>query len=421
MRIAIVSQYYTPEPVEKVHDFARGLVGLGHTVEVLTGVPCYPYGKLYAGYHQRWLRCDFIDGVAVHRVPQFPDHSDKLWPRALYYLSFAFFAAILGPCCFRRPDIIVVYQAAFPVGFAGWVLSRVFGAPLVLDVVDLWPESLVASGLKVKPYVTAAITLMMRCLYNAAHHINVITEGYRRSLLNLGVPDAKLSVIEHWCPDLPLNEGDASQAFVHRHDLSSRFVVMYAGNMGIAQHLDSVLDAASLLRCDDRIRFVLVGGGTQFRRLVTRVECEGLRNVIFAGRFSPDSMPGVIASADALLVHLKPDLMSEVSIPSKTCTYMACGRPVIMAVRGEAAAFLEHNRFGVTADPVNASSIAAAVLTLRNMSTRQRELLGRNGRVAFEQRYCSKVQVRKFERLLRTVVESYNVDGVKHGRRAARK
>lgn len=411
MRVLILSQYYTPEPVEKVHDLASGLVRNGHEVEVLTGFPCYPHGKIYSGYRQRLASHEVLDGVTVRRIPQLPDHSRSVLRRVVYYLSFALSAIGIGPFLVRKADVVVVYQAALPVGIAGWWLSRWLGAPLVLDVVDLWPESVTASGLLNRRWIISTIRSVAKFIYRAATHVNVVTEGFRQNLIAMGVPEGKLSVIENWMPTATYSLAEPDTAFAQQFNLQDKFVVMYAGNMGASQDLHTVLNAAELLRDQSDIRFALVGGGLQHDELVRRVADEQLTNVILPGRFPPEKMPGMYAFANVLLVHLKPDSLSDVSIPSKTFAYMASGRPVLMAVRGDGAEFLHKNQFGLTAEPSNPASLAEAVLKLRDMTPATREEFGVNGRNAFELRYCSKVQIERFERLLEQAVDS-NGSGV---------
>jgi glycosyltransferase involved in cell wall biosynthesis len=216
LRVLILSQYYSPEPVEKVHDLASGLVRNGHEVEVLTGFPCYPHGKIYGGYRQRLNFCETMDGVTVRRVPQLADHSRSVLRRVLYYLSFAMSAICIGTFASRRPDVIVVYQAALPVGIAGWWLSRWLGAPMVLDVVDLWPESVTASGLLNRPWIVSTIRRVARWIYGAARHVNVVTEGFRQNLMSMGVSEDKLSVIENWMPTATYSQAEPDRDFVAR-------------------------------------------------------------------------------------------------------------------------------------------------------------------------------------------------------------
>ena len=198
MRVLLLTQYYPPEPVLKLADLARGLRDRGHEVQVITGHPCYPAGRTYAGYRQRFYSEEVVDGTLVTRLPQFPDHSRSAIRRALYYLSFALSAATIGLWRARRADVILVYQSAFPIGLAAWLISRVKRIPYVLDVVDLWPESVAASGMMRNRFALGTIRGMMKFIYRGATRINVITKGYWQQLGGLGVPAEKLSLIHCW-------------------------------------------------------------------------------------------------------------------------------------------------------------------------------------------------------------------------------
>ena len=406
MRVLILSQYYSPEPVEKVHDLACGLASHGHDVQVLTGFPCYPLGKIYAGFRQRLVSREMLDGIEVIRVPQLPDHSRSIVRRMLYYVSFAMTAMGIGLFAVRRPDVVVVYQAALPVGIAGWWISRLRRSSLVLDVVDLWPESVTASGLLQRPWAVSLIRRIACLVYSAATHVNVVTKGFRQNLIAMGVPERKLSVIENWMPTSTYSLVQPDHEFAQALKLQNKFVVLYAGNMGASQDLHNVLDAAKRLLDHPDICFLLIGGGTQQAELIARVQREGLHNVLLPGRYPPDKMPGLYALASVLLVHLKPDSLSDVSIPSKTFAYMASGRPVLMAARGDGAEFIKENQFGITAEPANPANLADAVLKLRQMTVAVRERFGANGREAFERRYCSKVQIERFSAMLEQTVGS---------------
>jgi glycosyltransferase involved in cell wall biosynthesis len=401
MRILLLSQYYFPEPVEKVHDLARGLARRGHEVEVLTGFPCYPHGKIYPGYRQRLSFVETIDGVKVRRIPQMPDHGTRSLRRALYYLSFAASAAVLGTLFTPRPDVILVYQAALPVGLAARVLRVTRRAPYVLDVVDLWPESVTASSMLNNRLAVRVLRWLIAGIYAGAARIRVVTEGFRRNLVAHEVPVEKLTVIHNWMPDETYRAAPRDERVAAREDLAGRFVVMYAGNMGAPQGLDTVIEAAALLGDRSDIVFALVGGGTEQQRLRQMAADRRLDNVRFLGRRPPGSMHELYAIADVLLVHLKRDELTDLSIPSKTFAYMASGKTVLMAAHGDAADFVAGNRFGVVVEPSDPVVMADAVRRLQAMTPQELKRIGENGLEAFRAKYCGEVQVVRFEQLLR--------------------
>lgn len=178
MRVLILTQYYSPEPTFKFADLARGLRERGHDVQVITGFPCYPLGRIYSGYRQSLYQQETVDGIDVTRLPQWPDHSRSILRRVLYYFSFALSAATIGLWRARQADVILVYQSAFPVGLAAWVISRVKRIPYVCDVVDLWPESVAATGFMRNRFALGIIRAIVKFVYRGAERINVITEGY---------------------------------------------------------------------------------------------------------------------------------------------------------------------------------------------------------------------------------------------------
>jgi len=394
MRILLLTQYFAPEPIEKTTDLARRLCERGHEVEVLTGFPCYPHGRTYAGFRQRVVQQETVDGVRVTRVPQWPDHSRSAVRRALYYLSFALSAATIGLVRVRRPDVVLVYQSALPVGLAAWVISRLRRAPYVLDVVDLWPESVAASGMLTHGWALALLRRVARFVYHGAAQINVITEGYRRNLLALGVPDYKLRLIHHWSPDATAT-AIVDSGFAEREGLAGKFNVLYAGAIGPCQHLSTVLEAAALLRDQPRVQFVIAGDGVERLDLGRRAAAAGLANVRFCGWRSPDDAARLQAAADVLLVHLKPDAMSRVSIPSKTFGYMAAGKPILMAVQGEAAELIRAHECGYAVAPADPAALAGAVRGALRQTSAERRRLGEAARRAYEEHFAPEVQVDK--------------------------
>ncbi len=407
MRILLLTQYYAPEPVDKFTDLARGLRERGHEVEVITGFPCYPHGQTYKGYRQAFSRVEMVDGVRVIRVPQAPDHSRNVVRRALYYLSFAFSAATIGLFRSRKADVVLAYQSALPTGLAAWWISRAKRIPYLLDVADLWPESVVASGMLRNRAAVGVLRQLAKFVYAGAVGVNVITEGYRRNLLALGVSPEKLRLIHSWpavSHRLHAHMGMGMAPSVRREEVA-RFTALYAGAIGPCQQLETIVDAALLLKDDPRIEFVIAGEGVARLGLEQRAKSAGADNVRFLGWQSPQNVAQLAADADMLLVHLKPDAMSRLSIPSKTFACMASGRPLLMAVEGEAAELVTAHGCGVTCAPSNAKTMADAIRRFSALPAAERAAMGAAGRTAFEQHFSPEVQIDKVVDSLRAATE----------------
>src|ERR1043166_10098105 len=268
MRILIVSPYYTPEPVEKVHDLARGLVRRGHIVQVLTSFPCYPKGRIYEGYRQQVTLREEIDGVEVLRVPQLPDHSRSAWRRAAYYFSFAASAAIIGGVRVHRPDVVLVYQAELPIGMTGRLLALMNDVPCVFDIVDLWPESVMASGMVNNSFALALIRALARFIYKLPTLAATVTEGFKQRLIAMGVPEEKITVVHNWMPDETYQRAEPDFELAEREGMRGKFNVMYAGNIGSCQGLGPVVEAGELLRDLPDVQLIFVGDGVEHPALV---------------------------------------------------------------------------------------------------------------------------------------------------------
>jgi glycosyltransferase involved in cell wall biosynthesis len=395
MRILLLTQHFDPEPAFRFSDLARDLKKRGHQVQVLTSFPCYPQGRTYPGYRQVLCHQSIVDGISLFRVPQFPDHSRSVLRRALYYLSFALSAATIGLFHVSRADVVLVFQSALPVGFPAWVISRVRRIPYVLDVVDLWPESVAASGMLNN---RLALHLIRRCavfLYHGAARVNVITEGYRRNLIAMGIPDKKIRVIHCWPASGACEPVADDDQFAQREGLAGRFNVVYTGAIGPCQHLDTVLDAAELLSDTPQVLFTIAGEGMDRQRLAERASNMGLPNVRFIGWRNSAYVANMYALCDLLLVHLKPNAMSKVSIPSKTFGYMASGRPVLMAVAGEASDLVRKHSYGIAIPPADAAAMADAIRSFMQLPNSDRRHMGQAARRAYEENYSAAVQVDK--------------------------
>lgn len=395
MRILLMTQWFDPEPTFKGMLFAKELQRLGHHVEVLTGYPNYPGGQVYEDYRIRPYERSVVDGVPVTRVALYPSHDGSAVRRLLNYGSFAL-SATVASLLTRRPDVAYVYHPPGTIALPALALRLLRGVPFVYDVHDLWPDTLSSTGMVSARGALGLVGLGMKRVYGSAAEIVVISEGFRRRLLERGVSGDKVTVIPTWTYEDDIAQATAPTAEAHRDD---RFTVVFAGTMGKAQALDTVLDAAKLLR-DDPMRFVMVGGGIEVDRLRSRVSAEGLHNVTFLPRRPPSQIGAVLASAQALLVHLRKDPLFEITVPSKTQAYMVAGRPILMGVAGDATEMVEQARAGVCFAPEDPESLAGAVRELMALPPSELAGMGARGRHYYERELSLRVGAGKLADVL---------------------
>lgn len=397
MRCLLLSQWYDPEPNFKGGILGRVLTDHGHHVTALTGFPNYPGGRIYPGYRLRWRQWEQRDGVRVLRVPLYADHSRSGAKRLLNYLSFAVSAATIGAALCGPADVMWVYHPPLTVGIPAWWIGLLRRVPFVYEIQDMWPETLAATGMLPSGRAAKLLGWLARFIYARAAAITVISPGFKRNLIAKGVPADKIHVIPNWADEDIYRPMPRDETLGGEHGLCGKFNVMFAGVMGAAQALNNVLDAAEQLREQADIQFVLIGDGLEAERLRQAAQARGLGNVRFIGRQPAERMPHFFAWADALLVHLKRDPLFEITIPSKTMAYLACGRPIITCTAGDAAQVVGEADAGLACEPENASALAQAVRDLQAMTAEQREAMGQAGRRAYEQHYTRAGLIEKYE------------------------
>lgn len=407
MRILLLTQWFQPEPFFKGLPFALELQRRGHSVQVLTGFPNYPGGALYDGYRIRLFRKELVEGVSVIRVPLYPSHDRSSLRRVLNYLSFALSAALVGGLVAEKADVIYVYHPPASVGLPALVLSTLRGVPFVLDVQDLWPDSLAATGMIRNRLILKLVERWCGLVYRRAAKIVVQSTGFREVLVRRGVPCEKLEVVMNWCDERHLAVPPTESLFARELGLSGKFIVVFAGTMGKAQGLDTVLDAAAILaRRVSTAHFVLVGAGIDVERLKKRVDEERIANVRFLPHRDVSMIGGILQLADVLLVHLRSDPLFSVTIPSKTQSYLANGKPILMAVRGDAADLVTRAGAGVVCESDDAEMLASCVEELYRMTPAERDAMGSRGRAFYQKELSLAVGSAKFEAVFREAAES---------------
>lgn len=392
MHVLYLTQWYPPEPAILQQQLAQTLIERGHHVTILTGFPSYPAGKLYPGYRIKPVQREVLAGVPVVRVPLFPEHSRSGLLRIVNYASFALSAALLGAGAVRRPDVIFVYHPPLTIGLPAILLSRLWRVPFVYQIQDLWPDTLTATGMVNNDSVLSGVNRVARLVYKEASAIPVISQGFAGRLRERGVPATKLHVISNWVDEALYHPETPDPELATQLGLSNHFNVMFAGNMGAAQGLDAVIEAAQLLHDAPDIQFVFVGDGVAQSELHARTVALGLTNVRFLGRYPPAEMNQLYALADVLLVHLKDDPLFAITVPHKIYAYMAVGKPILCAVRGEAAQITLNTGAGVVCAPQSPTDLATSVRALHAMSSNQRKGMGQCGvqvaRTLFSREYC---------------------------------
>lgn len=400
MRILLISQWFDPEPAFKGLLFAKELQRLGHEVEVLTGFPNYPGGNVYPGYQIKPFQREVVDGIPVLRVALYPSHDQSGLKRAANYLSFAA-TATLGGLFLRRPDVVYVYHPPATVSLPAMVLRALKGVPFVYDIQDLWPDTLAATGMMERSAVLKTVDSGMRQVYKRASRIAVLSNGFKKKLMERGVPERKIAVIPNWTDEAQIQLPEYSAGRAGELGFRGKFNVVFAGTMGKAQALDTVLEAAAVLKEQaPTVRFVLIGGGIEVERLQRRAQELQLTNVAFLPRRPPSEIGEILAMADALLVHLKDDPLFAITIPSKTQAYLMTGKPILMGVRGDAATMVQEAEAGLAFEPENPQALADAVLDLMKCSAEHRQAMGRSGQAYYRQRLSLLVGSKQFATLL---------------------
>jgi len=403
VRILILRQFYPPEPTTLGPELAKTLQQKGHDVTVLTGFPNYPSGKLYPGYHLQPGMREEIEGIPVVRVPLYPDHSRSGMRRILNYVSFAISSSLLGPLLIHKPDAIFVYHPPLTVGIPAWILSRLWRVPFLYQVQDMWPETLAATGMLNNRRVINLVGRFADWVYGQANAICVISPGFRENLIQKGVSPAKIHLIPNWVDPETYYPAQPDPELAQDLGLDNRFNIMFAGNIGEAQGLETVLVAARALRHIPQVQFVFVGSGVALPRL--QEEARDLTNVRFLGRYPAASMPALYALADVLLVHLKDDPLFRITIPHKILSYMASGKPILAAVAGDAADVVTEAKAGLACPPQDAQMLSDTVERMYHMEPEKLKEMGNRGREAARSIYSRDRLVGQIEAVLHSMVK----------------
>lgn len=385
MRVLIVSQYFWPESF-RINEVVQTLLAKGVEVEVLTGKPNYPRGKIFAGYRAWGCQGEIHQGININRIPLLARGGGG-WRLALNYLSFILSGLLFAPWMLRKKkfDVIFIYAPspilqAIPAIFLGWLK----GSPVVLWVQDLWPESLSATGHVRNQTVLKLVERVVRFIYRHADLLLVQSRAFEEpvSALASGTPLAYYPNSVDASFALPTSDSVPEIA-----GLGNGFSVMFAGNIGTAQAVGVIVEAASLLREFSDIHFVVLGDGSSREWMLKEMRQRGLINLHLPGRFPVETMPAFMQKASALLVTLADQPIFAATVPNKVQAYMASGRPIIACLNGEGARLVVEAEAGLATPAEDARALADTVLRLYRLSPSEREKMGENGRKYYQEHF----------------------------------
>ena len=401
MRILFLTQYYPPEtgaaPLRAYH-FATKLAKLGHEVTVLTGMPNHPSGRKQQGFRWKLTASSIEAGVRILRSYLFATPHKTFVTRLLNQISFAVSALVRG-CFTPGCDVIFVTSPPLFLGVSGWILGHIKGAPYVLDVRDYWPHAAVALGQLRSRRIIRLAERMELFLYTHAAWIVAVTPGMRRLMVNRGIPGHRVVLIPNGADTDRFTPAETGSRRVG----SGRWTVLYSGTHGLVHGMEMILDAAEELVNDKRIRFVMVGDGVAKDALVADAKRRHLRNVEFLPSQQPERLAETICSADVCVATTMAGSFSEGTVPVKMFDYMACGKPVVAAVSGDAGAIMAEADGGVVVSPGDSAALASALLRLLE-NEGERERLGRNGHEYVTGIYSRRHLAGRMEDLLSRVI-----------------
>ncbi|WP_283193770.1 glycosyltransferase family 4 protein [Rhizobium sp. AN80A] len=406
MRILIVSQYFWPESFI-INDLARSLADNGHKITVATGKPNYPTGKLASGYRRGGMLVErFAEKVEVIRIPLRPRGSASAAGLILNYLSFLVSGLRHLPRVLRDSEFDVVFffgvspmTSAIPAA----LIARQKKAHLALWIQDLWPESLSATGFLNNRCMLWLVGLLMRGIYSRADTIFLQSPAFEDSVSSYADRE-KLVYLPNPAPEDSDARSEVSPELAA--EFENCFSILFAGNLGRAQSVETIVGAARLLKCQPQIRFIIVGSGSESDNLCSLLKRNQLTNVVLAGRLDREYMPQLFKRASVLLVTLKDDPGLNSVIPSKVQAYMQAGKPIIGALAGEGARLIKSAECGLVVEPGDSEALAESILTLASMPDNRLNEMGSAGRRHFEENFELGNTARKLIATLKSRMET---------------
>ena len=378
MKILLISHYFPPEvnaPANRVFSHSRHWTRAGHQVTVITGVPNHPSGRLFRGYENRFLQRSSVDGVEVIRTWMYLTPNRGFVRRVLNYVLFAV-TAVLASFRAGRPDVVVATSPQFFCGIAGWIVARLKRRPFVLEVRDLWPDSIVAVGQLRDGFVVKTLRRIERALYRSSDGVVTVTEAFAKHVRSFGVDEDRVAVVYNGIDLDDIVVEKPEKSLREELGISSGKVVAYAGTVGLAHGVSTILDLADRSRASD-ISFVVIGDGAELSAIRNEAERRELTNVYFTGLVDRRKLLGWLRGVDVALVLLRDLPVFRTVIPSKIFELAALEVPFILACHGESRELITSAGVATAVDPEDTEQIARAMTSLLSSEESTHDLVKR--------------------------------------------
>ena len=405
MKICIFTNHFYPEDF-KINDIAFEFVKKNYEVTVITAIPDYPQGKFYDGYSFFKRRKELVNGVQVYRLPIIPRGKGRKIEMLLNYISY-FFSTFFFTVFYlykKEYDAVFVHLTSpFFIGLSAVLLKRKQHIPLIFWQLDLWPESVSAAGGIKNRFILNTQTKLVQYVYDNCNKILIGSEGFRKSICEKGEYSNKLIYFPNWAEDVSKYSTilNLDEIVPFSNFTDDDFILLFAGNIGEAQNLDKVMEAAKMTLDDSKIKWVFLGDG-RCRSLLEKMVAEyGLQNtVFFPGRFPLNTMAIFMERADILLVSLKDELIFNLTVPSKVQFYMAQGKPILAMLNGDGADLINDAQCGYC---VPAGDYKACSVMVKKICKEKRklEILGQNGKKYYEKNFHKKDRIDQLESIIR--------------------
>jgi len=408
LRLCIFTNHFYPEEF-KINDIALELSKKGYKITVITAIPDYPKGKFYDGYSLFKRRKELVNGILIYRLPIIPRRKGRKIEMLFNYTSY-FFSTLFFTVFYlykKEYDAVFVHLTSpFFIGLSAVLLKRKQHIPLIFWLLDLWPESLSAAGGIKNKFILNSQTKLVQYVYDNCEKILIGSEGFRKSICEKGNYADKLVYFPNWAESVVIPQ-DISlyrqlEPFVYFDD--DDLIILFAGNIGEAQNLDCVLNAAFKIKDNKKIKFVFLGDGRRREHLINQLNhLELSQTVFFPGRYPLDSMPFFMQRADVLLVSLKDEFVFNLTVPSKLQFYMAQGKPVLAMLNGDGAELVTEARCGIVVPANDTTALQAAIRQLYDMPKEELIVMGNNGKKYYEEHFQKNKRIEQLDEIISNI------------------